>query len=131
MLLDTVALVRLIVGTLSPRAVLGMEAAEVLAVSAVSLFEINQKVRLGKLAVPEMGAEAIAALSAGGVAVAPVSPLAMARAAAMDWRYLGRDHRDPFDRMIAAAALEMGLPVATSDRAFAGLAGTGLRIIDI
>lgn len=53
---------------------------------------------------------------------------ALARAAAMDWTHAGRDHRDPFDRMIAATALERGLTVVTSDAAFQGLVAAGLII---
>ena len=131
MLLDTVALVRLIAGELPPRVVDEMEASDVLAVSAVSLFEINQKVRLGKLAVPTMDAPAVVELTARGVAVLPLTPEVMLRAGAMEWQHAGRDHRDPFDRMIAATALELPLPVATSDRAFADLKGQGLRVVAI
>lgn len=33
------------------------------------------------------------------------------------------DHPDPFDRMIAATAIEMSLPLVSADRAFDGLDG--------
>jgi PIN domain nuclease of toxin-antitoxin system len=35
------------------------------------------------------------------------------RAGLLDW-----NHRDPFDRMLAATALEMGLPILSADIAF-------------
>ena len=123
MILDTVALVRLLRGELTPAATLELEAAERLTLSAASLYEVNQKVRLGKLALTPFGAREVALLEGRGVEVAPVAPATMARAAAMDWRHDGRDHRDPFDRMIAAEALAQGRPVATSDRAFGSLDG--------
>ena len=110
MILDTVALVRLLRETLSEDVMVDLEAAETLVVSAVSLFEINQKVRIGKIDVPSFGPNQIAALEARGVEVVPTDGGIMARAAAMVWTHAGRDHRDPFDRMIAATAMDMRLP---------------------
>ncbi|WP_299819376.1 PIN domain-containing protein [uncultured Jannaschia sp.] len=126
MILDTVALVRLLEGTLDAGTVADLEAAETLAVGAVSFFEINQKVRIGKLGLPAFGPDRIAAIAARGIAVLSADGTVMARAAAMTWHHNGRDHRDPFDRIVAATALERGLPVVTSDAAFADLAAAGL-----
>lgn len=39
-------------------------------------------------------------------------------AGGMDW-----SHRDPFDRMIAATAIELACPVVSKDSAFDGLRG--------
>ncbi len=44
-------------------------------------------------------------------------------------RHLPQYHRDPFDRMIIAQALELGLAVATRDRAF--FAYAGLEILEV
>lgn len=86
-------------------------------VSAVTAWEIATKHRLGKLPnarnvvtgyadhLERLGAEELAitsthALTAGAFRV---------------------DHRDPFDRMLAAQALHEQLPLATSDPAFDAL----------
>ena len=118
MILDTVAFVRLLRGELSTQVLADLESAPVLVLSAASIFEINQKVRIGRLAMAPIGTAEIERIEASGIAVAPVTPAIMARAASLSWSVGGRDHRDPFDRMIAAAALEGGVPAATSDRAF-------------
>lgn len=128
MILDTVALVRLLRDELDAGVVTDLEVAETLVVSAASFFEINQEVRVGKLAMDVLGEHEIAALSERGLTVEPVSAAVMAQAAAMRWVHRGADHRDPFDRMIAAAALASGLPVVTSDLAFGSLTGEGLVV---
>lgn len=91
-----------------------MDRATTVLVSAASAWEIATKHRLGKLEhagdvvvhyadhLRALGAEDVSitahhALLAGGFEV---------------------DHRDPFDRMIAAQALTLGVPVATNDPAF-------------
>ena len=81
MILDTVALVGLLRGTLPEEVLLDLEEAETLAVAAVSLFEINQKVRIGKLEVPSLGPAQVAALEARGIAVLPLDAEAAALAA--------------------------------------------------
>ena len=128
MILDTVALVRLLRDELDAAVVIDLEAAEMVVVSAASFFEINQKVRVGKLAMDTLGEREIAALSGRGLTVEPVSAAVMAHAAAMRWTHRGAEHRDPFDRMIAAAALASSLPVVTSDPAFGSLTGEGLDV---
>lgn len=75
--------------------------------SAASVWEAEIKVASGKLAVPE---DLLQALEAEGFEELPM--LARhARAAAR----LAPNHRDPFDRMIAAQARLEGLPVITRD----------------
>ena len=87
------------------------------AVSVISLYEIGQKVRLGKW--PEM-APHVAALERrardDGFDLIALTAAAALEAAVMDW-----DHRDPFDRMIATVARHEDLPVISSDSAFDGL----------
>lgn len=131
MILDTVALVRLLRDELGAEVMLDLEAAEVLVVSAASFFEINQKVRVGKLAMSSLGEREIAVLVERGLTVEPVPAAVMAHAAAMAWQYQGREHRDPFDRMIAASALASSLAVVTSDPAFGSLASDGLTTYDL
>lgn len=97
------------------RAVL-LQAARV-AVSVISLYEIGQKVRLGKW--PEMephlgGLEQ--RTREDGFDLIPLTAATALEAAVMDWA-----HRDPFDRMIATVARREELPVISSDGAFDAL----------
>ena len=84
-------------GRLSRRALAAIAQASTVCVSAVSFFEIAQKVRLGKW--PEMGphVSALPGLLAeqGGIAL-PLDPAIAIAAGSMDW-----PHRDPFDRLLA------------------------------
>lgn len=99
---------------LSQRAVTAMQQAETVFISTISLFEIGQKVRLGKW--PEMTpfAEALPDIleQQGGWPAEPSPEIAL-KAATMDWA-----HRDPFDRIIAATALTKGLTLVSADTAF-------------
>lgn len=83
-------------------------------VSAVSFFEIAQKVRLGKW--PEMAphVSALPGLLAeqGGIAL-PLDPAIAIAAGLMDW-----PHRDPFDRLLAATAQHHNLPIISTDTVF-------------
>ena len=91
-----------------------MATADRLAVSVISLYEIGQKVRLGKW--PEMDPHVHTLdqrASSDGYDLVPLTGAASLRAALLDW-----DHRDPFDRMIAAMAQQEKLPVVSSDAAF-------------
>ena len=56
----------------------------------------------------------------GGI-VAPLTPEICLAASLRDW-----PHRDPFDRLIAATAETMGIPLVGRDPVFAGL---GLRCL--
>lgn len=83
-------------------------------VSAVSFFEIAQKVRLGKW--PEM-APHIDRLSdllerQGGVATALEAEDSLL-AGMMEW-----PHRDPFDRLLAASAVRRGIAIVSADPVF-------------
>jgi len=104
---------------LSPVARAALEAkTNALFISAVAAFEIATKLRIGKLPraahlLPvypdatrrigrELGVTTQHALAAGSLA----------------W-----DHKDPFDRILAAQAMTEGMPLVTADRAFASLPG--------
>ena len=89
------------------------EANEVL-VSAASAGEIATTHRLGKL---EIGREAVARfnelINLDGFIHLPVSYLHALHAGSMDG-----EHRDPFDRMLAAQSLLEGIPLLSRDRVF-------------
>lgn len=89
-------------------------AASRVAVSVISFYEIGQKVRLGKW---QDMADHVAGLDArsraDGFDLIALSAGAALEAAGMDW-----EHRDPFDRMIAAVARREDLPLISSDAAF-------------
>ncbi len=81
-------------------------------VSAASVYEISLKVRLGKL--PE-AVEFESDLTANiesrlGYTLLPLEPESMMRAARFD-----DPHADPFDRMIAAQAIQNNLALLSTD----------------
>lgn len=81
-------------------------------VSAASVWEIAIKSRLGKLPKGTAFARRLpAVLIEQGFTSLPISAEHAMRAG-----WLDGDHRDPFDRMIAAQALAEGLIVVTNDR---------------
>lgn len=84
------------------------------ALSVISLYEIGQKVRLGKWPAMDAFAPGLAVQAQNdGIDLLPLSPAAALQAALLDW-----DHRDPFDRMIACVARAEGLDLVSSDTAF-------------
>ena len=86
-------------------------------VSAASAWEVATKVRLGKWPDAEEAAELFEALCArNGFEMLPVTVAHGLLAGA-----LPGEHRDPFDRMIAAQAIHDGLVVITRDPALASL----------
>ncbi|EJT05070.1 type II toxin-antitoxin system VapC family toxin [Rhizobium sp. CCGE 510] len=109
---------------LSVKAVALIEKAETILVSPISLFEISQKVRLGKW--PEMepfiGRLPELLQEQGGITVALTPEICLA-AAMMDWA-----HRDPFDRFLAATAMQNGIPIISADAVFDELVGNPLWI---
>lgn len=90
-----------------------------LLVSAASAWEIATKFRLGKLdgarAVVLGYREHLLRLRATEL---PISSHHALTAGTLTW-----EHRDPFDRVIAAQAMIESLPVVTADRALAGFPG--------
>ncbi len=86
-------------------------------VSPISVYEIVRKARRGQWSeiVPHLDA-----LVADGQTVsAPLTRAIAARAGTLDW-----PHRDPFDRLIAATAIEFAYPLVSKDGAFDALHGT-------
>jgi PIN domain nuclease of toxin-antitoxin system len=113
-LLDSCAVIW---ATMSPAA-LGHQARETLAdesnvilVSAASAWEIATKVRLGKLP----GAEKLEQDYLAVMKEAGYTLLAIDTESALRAGRLTAEHKDPFDRMIAAQALAMDVPVLSSD----------------
>ncbi|WP_420960190.1 type II toxin-antitoxin system VapC family toxin [Brucella sp. IR073] len=107
-------------GHLSAKAITAIEEADNVYISPVSLFEIGQKVRLGKW--PEMAPflkRLPGLIEEQGGYVAELSPAICLSAAIMDW-----PHRDPFDRFLAATALERGLVLVSADPVFDELAAS-------
>lgn len=102
---------------ISARARQAMTEAETVLVSAISFFEIAQKVRLGKWREMEPHVHKLQGLldsqSAAAVALEPADCL---MAGEMAW-----PHRDPFDRFLAASALRRRIPIVSADAAFDGI----------
>jgi PIN domain nuclease of toxin-antitoxin system len=88
------------------RSALG-DAGNELFVSVVSLWELTIKTALGKLSLPGTAEEAASRLNAADL---PIRRPHLARL-----RELPPLHRDPFDRMLVAQAVEEGLVLVTSD----------------
>ena len=125
LLLDTVAFILWHAGSArlsdSVRAMLQQAPTRAIYVSAASAFEIATKVRLGKLVVPSPILHDFQyVVEADGFRMLDVDAAAAIRAG-----QLPGDHRDPFDRLIAAQAVELGATVVTSDPAF-GSFGVGV-----
>ena len=110
LLLDTSALIRWHAGTMKPGGIRAVQLADVVAVSAVSAWEISIKRALGKLEFRE-GVEAVAHRY-GFLAI----PVTVRHADLL--LDLPAHHGDPFDRLLIAQALDEGMTILTSDRAF-------------
>jgi len=114
-LLDTCALIW---ATLSPAA-LSPQAREAIAdegnvilVSAASAWEIATKVRLGRLlGVEKLEQDYLAVMNEAGYTLLSIDAASALRAGR-----LTAQHKDPFDRMIAAQALALDVPVLSSDK---------------
>jgi PIN domain nuclease of toxin-antitoxin system len=81
-------------------------------VSAASAFEIATKVRKGKL--PEavdLERDFVDIIDQAGFTMLPIDTATALRAAR-----LVADHRDPFDRIIAAHSIQLDIPVISVDR---------------
>ncbi|MBM4362786.1 MAG: type II toxin-antitoxin system VapC family toxin [Deltaproteobacteria bacterium] len=82
--------------------------------SVASAWEMAIKASLGKLVLSKPLGELLPVLLAdSGIELLPIEVPDVARVAALPFH-----HRDPFDRLIAAQALERGLTVVSIDAAF-------------
>ena len=84
-------------------------------VSAASVYEISLKVRHGKLPeAVEFESDLIANIESRlGYTILPLEPESMIRAARFE-----HPHADPFDRMIAAQAIQNNLALLSTDPRF-------------
>ena len=90
-----------------------------LVVSAVSAWELSTKHRLGKLPQADVLLGAYTQhLDRLGVLRLPVAEDHALLAGRLEW-----EHRDPFDRMLAAQAMIESLVIITGDAAFPGCRG--------
>lgn len=126
MLLDTHVLVWAMLAPdyLSKRAHDALMAATERCVSAASLYEITFKAMLGKW--PEVSGLLVidleARLRSDGFEIVAASGAIMQRAGRFDWA-----HRDPFDRIIVATAMERRLPVVSKDETLDTAPGGGVQ----
>ena len=91
--------------------------ADAVFVSPISLYEVTRKAHLGKW--PEIVPQIGELVEEGQTISAPLTRAVAARAGVIDWL-----HRDPFDRLIAATAMEFGYPLVSKDQEFDALVGT-------
>jgi PIN domain nuclease of toxin-antitoxin system len=104
---------------LSKRAIRALDEAESIYVSAISCFEIATAVRRRRLAFDREVARWITeALALPRVALVPLSVEIAVEAA-----QLSPLHGDPGDRIIAATALYLDVPLVTKDRRLRSYAG--------
>jgi PIN domain nuclease of toxin-antitoxin system len=90
-----------------------------LLVSPASAWEIGTKFRLGKLD----GAQAVVHGLSDHLARLRAEELPITSQHALMAGMLNWDHRDPFDRMIAAQCMVESIPLVTADRALSELPG--------
>lgn len=110
LLLDTNVLVRWHANQLRPAAVRAVRRADLVAVSAITAWEIAIKRAVGKLKLEDPVEELVAR---NGFLALPVT----VRHGDL-LRDLPRHHPDPFDRLLIVQALDEGLTILTSDRGF-------------
>lgn len=109
---------------LSPAAESAVRQAKAVFISAVSIYEIGQKVRIGKWPVMErFVAHLPNKILEDGGRIAELTPEICLTAAMLNWT-----HRDPFDRMLAATALHYRLTLISADTAFDGLDSASERV---
>jgi PIN domain nuclease of toxin-antitoxin system len=90
-----------------------------LLVSAASAWEVAAKHRLGKLPQADVLVRGYAAhLSRLGARSVDVTAEHALLAGGLEW-----DHRDPFDRMLAAQCMLLGVGLITRDAVFASMPG--------
>ena len=102
---------------LHDRAQAVIRAADSVHVSPISVYEIVREAQLGKW--PEIVPHLGALVADGQTVSAPLTRGIAARAGTLRWA-----HRDPFDRLIAATAIELSHALVSKDVAFDALEGT-------
>jgi PIN domain nuclease of toxin-antitoxin system len=115
-LLDTHAWAWSLIGSnyLSEPALEALSHADKIFVSPISFFEIGQKVRIGKWpAMEPFVGQMKDLLERQGGSLAELDAEICLRGALMAW-----DHRDPFDRLLAATALQASVPLMSADQTF-------------
>lgn len=110
LLLDTNAFLRWHVGRLRPAALRTMRRAELVAVSAITAWELAVKRAVGKLRMEEAVEDVVARND--------FFPLSVTLRHGDLVRDLPLHHNDPFDRMLIVQALDQGLTILTADRVF-------------
>ena len=95
-------------------AILGADSVHV---SPISVYEIVRKAQRGKW--PEVVPHLDALVADGQTVSAPLTRAIAARAGTLKWV-----HRDPFDRLIGATAIELAYPLVSKDSAFDALEAT-------
>jgi len=110
LLLDTNALVRWHLKKLRPAAVRTVERADLVMVSAISAWEIAIKGCVGKLDLKDTVEDIVTRNR--------FLPFPVTLRHGDLLRDLPRHHHDPFDRLLIVQALDEGLTILTSDRAF-------------
>jgi PIN domain nuclease of toxin-antitoxin system len=112
LLLDTHVVLWQLSGSrpLGEHALGAIERASELSISVVSFAEMGIKVAVGKLRVPDGIYEAVLGSGLQIVGLAPRHGLAVAG--------LPVHHRDPFDRLLIAQAIQEGLTLVTADLRF-------------
>ena len=88
-----------------------VEQSDLVYVSPISVYEVTQKVRLGRW--PEITPHIEVLVADEQALSAPLTRQIAARAGLLDWA-----HRDPFDRLIAATAIEVGCRLVSKDEEF-------------
>lgn len=91
------------------------------AVSIASFWEITIKVTLGKLTLMDDIATLEAIVQSQGIAILPIRIAHLLRLKTLPFH-----HRDPFDRLLVAQAMEEGMSLMTEDRHLAAYPGTWL-----
>ena len=113
-LLDTHALLWAVLSpsTLSRKAsAVIADESNIILVSAASAWEISTKVRLGKLPGAEiLEREFLDVVDDAGYTLLPIDAASALRAGR-----LTSEHRDPFDRILAAQALAQDIPILSTD----------------
>jgi PIN domain nuclease of toxin-antitoxin system len=99
---------------ITDRALSELTKAQTILVSAISFFEIAQKVRLGKWSEMAPYVDRLSDLleRQRGIATS-LEAVDSLMAGTMAW-----PHRDPFDRLLAASAIRRGIAIVSADTVF-------------